>query len=111
LGPQLTVRIKENTLIARIAALKLGATHSGAAIVFGKTIYLYKVSRQQLLANQPYLRHELAHVIQWHWEGCARFLLKYIWYTIRYGYRNNPYEVEARQAQTDNDILKQFFIL
>jgi hypothetical protein len=31
--------------------------------------------------------------------GARRFYATYIWYTIRYGYRNNPMEIEAREAE------------
>ncbi len=105
------VRIKENALVARIAAFNLGASGHGAAIVFGTTINLYKVSREDFLKNTPYLLHELTHVLQYQREGFVGFLLKYLWYSIRFGYRQNPFEVEARAAQTDKKILNQFTIL
>ncbi len=109
--PLITVQIKENTLIARIAAFNLGASKKGAAIVFGKTIYLHKVTKDQIMKNIPYLRHEVAHVLQWQREGYVVFLLKYLWYSVRFGYRQNPFEVEARAAQTDKEILKKVSIL
>jgi hypothetical protein len=31
--------------------------------------------------------------------GVLRFYLTYGWYTLRYGYWNNPMEVEAREAE------------
>ena len=105
------VRIKENALVARIAAFKLGASKTGAAIVFGSTIYLYKVTREELLSNIPYLRHEVAHVLQYHREGWFGFLAKYLWLSLRFGYRQNPFELEARDAQTDKEILKKVTIL
>lgn len=42
--------------------------------------------------------HELEHLAQIKREGVIKFCLKYLWYLIRYGYKNNPYEVEARKA-------------
>ncbi len=105
------VRIRENALVARIAAFNLGASKQGAAIVFGRTIYLHKVSRDQLLKNIPYLRHEIAHVLQYEREGYFSFLAKYLWYSLRFGYQNNPFEREAQQAQTDKEILKRVRIL
>ncbi len=109
--PVIKVRIKENALVARIAAFNLGASDAGAAIVFGKTIYLYKVTREQLLANIPYLRHEVAHVLQYQREGWFGFLAKYVWLSIRFGYRKNPMEIEAQNAQNDKEILNQVTIL
>jgi hypothetical protein len=44
-------------------------------------------------------RHELEHIYQVDREGWFKFYIKYIWYSIRYGYLKNPYEVEARTAQ------------
>lgn len=111
MGPLIQVRIKENALVARIAAFNLGASKGGAAIVFGRTIYLYKVSREQLLNNVPYIRHEVMHVLQYEREGFFGFLFKYLWLSIRFGYRQNPFEIEAREAQTDKEILKKVVIL
>jgi hypothetical protein len=44
-------------------------------------------------------RHELEHVYQQIRDGRFRFYLKYFYYQIRYGYKKNPYEVEARERQ------------
>jgi hypothetical protein len=40
------------------------------------------------------LLHELRHVHQF--QGDRTFPLRYLWGTIRHGYRNNPYEADAR---------------
>jgi hypothetical protein len=45
------------------------------------------------------VRHEQAHWQQAQRMGVVLFYAAYIWYTIRYGYRNNPMEVEAREAE------------
>jgi hypothetical protein len=45
------------------------------------------------------VRHEQAHWQQAQRMGVVRFYATYIWYTIRYGYRNNLMEVEAREAE------------
>lgn len=45
------------------------------------------------------LRHEEAHVEQWRRHGVARFPFLYLWYHFRYGYEQNPFEVEARSAE------------
>jgi len=44
-------------------------------------------------------RHELEHAYQILREGAFLFYLKYFYYSLRYGYRNNPFEVEARNCQ------------
>lgn len=45
------------------------------------------------------LRHEAKHLEQIEREGRVRFACKYLWQLCRYGYRNAPYEVEARRAE------------
>lgn len=44
-------------------------------------------------------RHELEHVYQQIRDGRVRFYLKYFYYSLRYGYQNNPYELEAYENQ------------
>lgn len=103
------VRIKEQAFVARMAALKLNA--NSVAIVFGRTIYLYGTTRMDLLSNECWLRHEVKHVLQWKKEGYILFLLKYLLYSLRYGYKKNPYELEAQAAENDKEILKEVEIL
>jgi hypothetical protein len=45
------------------------------------------------------IRHELCHLQQIERDGRLVFALRYSWWLLRYGYRNNPYEVEARAAE------------
>jgi hypothetical protein len=45
------------------------------------------------------IRHELCHLQQIERDGRVRFALRYSWWLLRYGYRDNPYEVEARAAE------------
>lgn len=51
------------------------------------------------LQDERLICHELAHWRQYERMGTVKFYVTYLWYTIRYGYRNNPMEVEARAAQ------------
>jgi len=49
------------------------------------------------------IEHEKVHWKQWQEEGSyTKWLFKYIKYLIRYGYMNNPYEVEARELGSAN---------
>ena len=96
----MTYRIKENSYRARLAAWKLSSNK--VAIVFGSTIYLYNASREELLANNRWLRHELKHIEQYKRFGFFTFLFLYIAETIRNGYVNNKFEVEAREAEKDD---------
>ena len=62
---------------------------------FWNTIYLHP----DHLGDKPLIRHELKHIEQIEAEGRLKFGIKYLYYTIKYGYWNNPYEVEARAAE------------
>ena len=42
-------------------------------------------------------RHELVHIAQMRREGAWKMAAKWYYYTFKYGYRDNPYEVEARR--------------
>ena len=89
--------IKENSWIARLAAKKLHAVN--VAIVLGRTIHLYNVSKQELLKNEKWLKHELCHIKQFQQYGFITFIAKYLWESIKKGYFNNKFEVEARRAE------------
>jgi len=89
--------IKENSWIAKIAAKKLGSDK--VAIVIGKTIHLYNTSKKQFLLNERLLKHELCHIKQFQQNGYLLFIVKYLWESIKNGYHNNKYEVEAREAE------------
>lgn len=63
------------------------------AVVVGECIYLRQgVYRPGTVRGIELLGHELTHVEQF---GNGMTLLKYLWQS-RKGYRNNPYEIEAR---------------
>lgn len=97
------VRIVEHSLLARIAAWKLGAP--SMALTLGRTIYLHHANRQQLLSNGAWIRHELAHAYQYRKYGLLAFLLLYLWES-RKGYYLNRFEMEARAAEKNNDVLE-----
>ena len=50
--------------------------------------------------DQRLLSHELCHLAQIERDGRIKFAIKYSWWTIRYGYWMNPYEIEARNAES-----------
>lgn len=101
----MTIYIHERSWIARIASKKLGAKQ-GLAIVFFRTIYLHGMTAKQLMENIPMLRHEVKHVMQYQEQGAFFFLLKYLFFSIKYGYYKNPFEIEAREAETNPTILE-----
>lgn len=91
--------IKENSWIAKLAAFKLNTNR--VAIVIGKTIHLYNTTKQDFLKNDRWLKHELCHVKQFKENGYLLFLFKYLWESLKKGYYNNKYEVEARAAEEE----------
>lgn len=99
------VKIKENSLLARIAAYKLNAC--SVAMVIGKTIHLHNSTKEDFLKNQRWVRHEIAHVNQYIELGLLRFIALYLLETYNKGYQNNRFEVDARQKEKDLFILSE----
>lgn len=91
------VRIKENSWRARTACRIMKS--SGVAIVFGNTIHLWGITKEQFLKNKPLVRHELKHVEQYKRLGYLPFIAKYLLECYRHGYYNNKFEKEAREAE------------
>lgn len=46
-------------------------------------------------------KHEVKHICQMYRDGKFMFLLKYNWYWLTKGYKNNPYEIEAKEAESE----------
>lgn len=91
------IRIKERSWKARMAAWWLGVDN--VAFTLGKTIHLHNATRHEFLGDERWVKHELKHVEQFRQYGFINFILLYTVETIRRGYRNNKYEVEAREAE------------
>ena len=89
--------IKENSWIAKIAAKKLKSL--SVAIVIGKTIHLFNVSKENFLKDEKWVKHEMCHVRQFKKYGYFNFIIKYLWQSRKHGYYDNKYEVEARLAE------------
>jgi len=51
------------------------------------------------LQDARLVRHEQAHADQIAQYGVIGFYAKYLWFTLRHGYRNNPLEELARKAE------------
>lgn len=62
---------------------------------FWRVVYLHP----EHMVNQGLIRHELKHLEQIERDGRFVFSAKYLYWLCRYGYVNNPYEVEARKAE------------
>lgn len=66
------------------------------------TLVNHVLTRESEL-DERILRHEQAHVEQWRRFGFFGFLARYLWCHFKYGYENNPFELEARVAETEID--------
>ncbi|HSQ45055.1 MAG TPA: hypothetical protein VLM16_08670 [Ginsengibacter sp.] len=93
----MNLNIRENSWIAKLAAKKLQSEN--AAIVIGDTIHLYNVSRGKFLQDEKWVKHEICHLQQFKKHGRFIFIIKYLWESLRHGYYNNKYEIEARRAE------------
>ena len=91
------VKIKEQSWCARLAARKMKSP--SVAMVLGKTIHLWNISRGDFLKRPALVVHELEHVRQFQRYGFFPFCALYLWESIRKGYYNNRFEVEARRAE------------
>ncbi|WP_143304536.1 eCIS core domain-containing protein [Chitinophaga vietnamensis] len=105
----ITCRIHENSFIARLAAWKLGVP--AVAMVLGRTIHLYGASREEFLADEHWVRHEVCHVKQYRQYGYGGFLWRYLLATARQGYYHNHLEVAARAASEDPAIMENVEIV
>jgi hypothetical protein len=87
-------KIVEKSWFARIARLVLKSTN--VAMVLGNRIHLSGVDKHTFLKDDGWLAHELCHIRQFKEHGFFRFLWLYLLESMRVGYYNNKYEVEAR---------------
>jgi hypothetical protein len=89
--------IKENSWVAKLAAKKLQSQN--VAIVIGKTIHLYHVSKENFLKDEKWLKHEMCHINQFKKYGFFTFIARYLWESMKVGYYENKFEAEARNAE------------
>jgi hypothetical protein len=83
-------RFRSGGIPVRIGGWALGASHV-AGITLGRTVFLHDGTD----LDEELLLHELRHVHQFRDE--KSFPVRYLWQSIRRGYRANPYEVDARR--------------
>ena len=63
------------------------------AVTFWPVIFMKDPTNLKLLA------HERVHLKQQLRGWLIFFYIKYIYYNLKYGYKDNPYEIEARKAE------------
>ncbi len=84
-----------HTDVAWMKQIKTGNGHMAGIVLGSHICFAYKPED----IEPTLFRHELEHVYQQIRDGRVRFYLKYIYYSLRYGYQNNPYELEAYENQ------------
>lgn len=102
----ITVSVKEKSWIAFIAARVLKTRR--VAIVINRTIYLHHTTYNDFTGNQPWLLHELTHVAQYRQHGTMQFIMLYLFESLRKGYSNNKFEIEARAGENNVSLLGNY---
>jgi hypothetical protein len=102
---KLVCHIKEGSFIARLAARRMKSPNM--AMVIGKTIHLYGVSRKEFLRQPWWVRHEVCHIMQYQELGLILFLWRYLWECKKVGYYANRFEVAARAAENNANITNK----
>lgn len=96
-GTPQDVVIRAGRLVPLIGGRLSGMSRHAAAVTIGRMIIVHP----DVPLTDRLLRHELAHVRQWQ-RAPITFPLRYAWQHLKHGYRDNPYEVEARAAEYES---------
>ena len=87
------VQLRQGRWIPWVGGMFTGSGWA-AAVTLGDTIVVHPAAQ----LSERLIRHELEHVRQWREAGWT-FPLRYAWLHLKHGYRANPYEVAARDAE------------
>src|SRR5258706_12157360 len=96
------VYIIQNSFIANLASIILRTVKM--AVTIGNKIYLYNCDKQNFLSNKKWVCHELTHIIQYKRSGAVKFIFSYLLQSLINGYKNNKFEMEARERENDNTL-------
>jgi hypothetical protein len=88
------VAVYRSRWVPAVAGRLSGMGAPAAAVTLGDAILVHP----DIAITPRLLRHELAHVRQWRKQPLL-FPLRYVLGHLRYGYHDNPFEVEARAAE------------
>ncbi len=89
------ITIRRGRLVPVIGGILGRMRGPAAAVTLRRTIVLNPKAR----LTPALLAHELTHVRQWQQDPL--FPIRYSLATLRHGYHNNPYEVEARTLASE----------
>lgn len=90
------VALRHSRWIPALGGWLSGMGRPAAAVTLGRTIVVHPRAR----LTPRLIRHELAHVEQWT-ANPVSFPVRYTLAHLRHGYTANPYEREARAAESD----------
>lgn len=85
---------KYNSKIAKLIGKINGCDHY--AVTISSTCTLYSEPKDYVMDNLTWVRHEGIHKAQYIRYGWFGFIIRYLWYSLRFGYTRNPLEREAR---------------
>jgi len=91
----LKVKIIQNKLVDWILNKISNKSLKIDGLTIGRLIFIRKNYLDITL-----LAHELVHVLQYNQIGFFKFIYKYLKYNNKYGYRKNPFEIEAYKKQS-----------
>ena len=94
-------RIVENSRLAKLVG-RINGEKEKYAITIGKTIYI-SCSEKEFFARPWWMKHELTHILQYEKHGLIGFLQLYLFYSLRYGYADIPFEKTAIAAEFSKD--------
>lgn len=66
---------------------------------YGLATYWNTIYYKDKIVSSGLRRHEHKHIEQMARDGKFIYFIKYNYYWITKGYKNNPYEIEARKAE------------
>ena len=92
-------KIPKTSYTIKVYRAKLWFNSNTVGITFGSFVFISEKIWDNDQEREQTILHESVHVQQWHdkgWFGFG-FGILYILYSIKYGYYQNPFEVEARK--------------
>jgi hypothetical protein len=78
------------------------------AIVWHRTIHLHGCTSAKFMSNTNWLTHELVHIEQYRRLGTIGFISRYLWYSIKHGYYQNPLEIEAFTRESETSLVASY---
>lgn len=95
------VALRRGGWLTALAGRMLGSSQPVTAVTIERTI----VFAPKAQVTPDLVRHELAHVRQWE-ANKLTFFARYVRQHLRHGYEDNPYEVEARAAEYNEEAME-----